>query len=117
MEVLILFFNLLVGHCVGDYVIQPGPMAAGKSRHSNLREQYGDNFPQWYYWLTAHSLTHAGIVILITGNYLFAVLEAISHWVIDYCKSEKWITLHQDQAAHIMFKVLYCVIFYYSMTG
>ena len=117
MEVLILLFTLVIGHCIGDYVLQPGPMASGKSRHSNLREQYGEEFPQWYYWLTAHALTHSGIVILITGNYLFAILEFFSHWLIDFCKSEKWITLHQDQMAHMLFKLIYCVIFYMSMSA
>ena len=115
--VLILFFNLIIGHCIGDYVLQLGPMSAAKSRHSKMKEQYGEDFPQWYYWLTAHALTHSAIVIIITGNYLFAVLEAISHWVIDFCKCEKWITLHQDQLGHLAFKVLYCVIFYMSMAG
>jgi len=117
MEVFILLFQLIIGHCVGDYVLQPGPMASGKSRHSNLREQYGDEFPQWYYWLSAHAMTHAGIVILITGNYFFAILEFFSHALIDFCKSEKWITLHQDQLGHMIFKIIYCVIFYMSMAG
>ena len=116
MEVLILFFNLVIGHCVGDYVLQPGPMSAAKSRKNNLKEQYGESFPHWYYWLTAHALTHAGIVILLTGNYLFAILETISHWLIDYAKCEKWINIHQDQIGHMIFKVIYCIIFYYSLT-
>jgi hypothetical protein len=70
--------------------------------------------PQWYYWLTSHALTHAGIVIIITGSNLFALIEAISHWLIDFCKGEKWVSLHQDELGHLCFKVLYCVIFYLS---
>jgi len=117
MDVLILFFHLVIGHCIGDYVLQLGHMSSAKSRHSKLREQYGEDFPQWYYWLTAHSFTHAAIVIIITGSNLFAVIEAVSHWVIDFCKCEKWISLHQDQVCHMAFKILYCVVFYMSTNG
>ena len=73
--------------------------------------------PQWYYWLTSHALTHAGIVIIITGSNLFAVIEAISHWLIDFFKCEKWISLHQDQIGHMLFKILYCAIFAMTAAG
>lgn len=112
MPELVLFFQLVIGHAVADFVLQPGAMSSGKNRNANLRDQYGEGFPQWYYWLSAHSLTHAGIVYLITANPLFALIEAISHWWIDYFKCERWINLHQDQALHLAFKALYCVIFF-----
>jgi hypothetical protein len=114
MELLVLFFQLLVGHAIGDFVLQPNPMSSGKNRHNRLHEQYGEGFPPWYYWLSAHSLTHAGIVFIITGSFLFAVLESISHWLIDFGKCEKRYNLHVDQLLHISFKVLYCGLFYFS---
>lgn len=111
MEALILFFQLLIGHAVGDFVLQPSPMSSGKNRHFNLREKHGEGFPPWYYWLSAHSLTHAGLVWIITANPFFALLETVSHWFIDLLKCDRRIDLHQDQALHIAFKALYCLLF------
>jgi hypothetical protein len=113
MEVLVLFFQLLVGHAVGDFVLQPNPMSSGKNRHNRLREQYGDGFPPWYYWLTAHSLTHSGIVFAITGSMLCALIECASHWLIDFGKCEKTYNLHFDQCLHLFFKLLYCLLLVY----
>jgi len=56
-------------------------------------------------------------VIIITGSNLFAVIEAISHWLIDFFKCEKWISLHQDQIGHMLFKILYCAIFAMTAAG
>ena len=116
MTAFLLFFKLMMGHAIGDFVLQPGPMSSGKNRNNDLRQQYGPEFPHWYYWLTAHSLTHAAIVFLITNSYLFAFLEAVSHWWIDYSKCENWINLHQDQLIHIAFKVLFCVLMFYGIS-
>ena len=111
MSALTLFFQLLIGHAIGDFVLQPAPMSSGKNRHNRLKEQHGPGFPDWYYWLSAHSLTHAGIVYVITGNALFALIEAVGHWSVDFIKCDRHINLHQDQAIHLGFKVLYCVLF------
>lgn len=111
MGTAILFFQLVIGHAAGDFVLQPGPMSSGKIKQNNLKEQYGESFPPWYYWLTAHALTHAGIVYFITGNPAFALIEAFSHWAIDYFKCEKRINLHQDQVLHILFKAGYCIYY------
>lgn len=110
MDVLILFFQLLMGHAFGDFVLQPSPMSAGKNPHNNLQEKYGESFPPWYYWLSAHALTHAGIVFVITGSALLALIETITHWLTDYLKCGRSINLHQDQALHVGVKVLYCLI-------
>jgi hypothetical protein len=113
MALLVLFFQLLIGHAIGDFVLQPGPMSSGKNRHNRLYEQYGEGFPAWYYWLSAHALTHAGIVYVTTGSALCAFLEFVSHWLIDFGKCEKTYSLHVDQLLHILFKVLYCVLLVY----
>ena len=115
MEPVILLFQLLIGHAIGDFVLQPSPMSTGKNRHNRLHEQYGDGFPPWYYWLSAHSLTHAGIVYVITGSTLCAALECVSHWLIDFGKCEKNYSLHIDQGLHMLFKVLYCVLLVYFL--
>ena len=114
MEALVLFYQLLIGHAVADFVLQPSPMSSGKNRHQQLTEKHGEGFPPWYYWLSAHSLTHAGIVYLITSSLAYALIETLSHFVIDFLKCERSINLHQDQALHIAFKALYCVLFWYG---
>lgn len=113
MELALLFFQLLIGHAVGDFVLQPGPMSSGKNRHNRLQEQYGEGFPPWYYWMSAHALTHAGIVYVITGSALCAAIECASHWLIDFGKCEKSYSLHVDQLLHLLFKVFYCVLLVY----
>jgi hypothetical protein len=62
---------------------------------------------------SAHALTHAGIVYVITGSVLCAGLEFATHWLIDFGKCEKNYSLHIDQGMHMAFKVLYCVLLVY----
>jgi Protein of unknown function (DUF3307) len=110
--VLLLFFQLLIGHAVADFVMQSDTMARAKLRHGDLRATYGPSFPPWYYWLSAHALVHAGAVYLLTGSALLGAIEAVLHWVIDFAKSERWITFHQDQALHVLCKAAYCSLIY-----
>ena len=107
---MILFFQLLIGHAVADFVFQSDTMAIAKSRHGQLEKAHGENFPPWYYWLTAHSLIHGGAVYLLTGNVVFGLIETVLHWSIDFTKQERWINFHQDQALHILCKILYCTL-------
>lgn len=117
MELLVLFFTLLIGHAVADFVLQPAAMSRGKNRHNSvrLREEYGRGFPPWYYWLGSHALTHAGAVLLITGSVLCAVLETLSHFLIDFGKCERFFNFHVDQALHVSCKVLYAVLLHQSI--
>ena len=115
MDLLTLFFTLLIGHAVADFVLQPGPMAQGKNRHIDLRPEFGPQFPPWYYWLSAHALTHAGLVLLITGSVLYAVLETISHALIDFGKCERKYNFHVDQLLHMLVKVGYCILFHFGI--
>lgn len=115
MELLTLFFSLFIGHAIADFVLQPAPMSRGKNRRNKLQDEYGQGFPPWYYWLTAHALTHAGFVMLITGSFLYAFMEAISHALIDLGKCERFYNFHIDQLLHVALKGLYCVLFYYGI--
>lgn len=115
MELLTLFFTLLIGHAIADFVLQPGPMTHGKNRHNTLQTEYGPAFPPWYYWLSAHALTHAGFVLLITGSALYALIEALSHALIDFGKCESCYNFHVDQVLHVGLKLLYCVLFYHGI--
>lgn len=117
---LCLFIFLCAGHFLGDYVFQNDSIARGKNKNLQ-KELYGVH---WGYWLTAHSVTHAfistGIVLLFlpTLSYeitvvvctLIFLIEAIFHWVIDYSKCDKFITLNQDQLLHIVVKGFIVVI-------
>jgi len=100
---MILFFQLLIGHAVADFVLQSDTMALAKSRRGELTKEHGASFPPWYYW-------HGGAVYLLTGSALFGLLETLLHWAIDFAKQERWINFHQDQALHILCKVLYCTL-------
>ena len=107
---------LLAGHALMDYALQTDPMAVCKCRRSNHPLQ--QSVP-WYYWMTAHALLHGATVgVLIRWGYGdlwgdavwnlalgFAVAETIAHWLIDYGKCEKFISIHTDQALHVLCKV------------
>ncbi len=105
---MILFFQLLIGHAVCDFVLQSDTMARAKDRHSDMAKGRSANFPSWYYWMTAHALVHGGAVYLLTGNVIFGLIETVLHWSIDCAKCEKRINFHQDQALHIVCKIGYC---------
>lgn len=113
LEPLTLMFQFLIGHAVADFVMQNGPMGAGKNRHNNLREQHGKNFPPWYYWMTAHALIHGGAVYIITQNIYLGLLETALHWMIDFSKCEGWINIHVDQGLHVLCKIIYTVLIVY----
>jgi len=106
-------FLLLVAHAVLDFVWQPDVMAMGKSRHYALHKNPDVDFPPWYYWLTSHAFAHGGMVFMITGSLMLGVIEVCLHWLIDFIKCEKWITLHQDQLLHMLCKAYYCIYLFY----
>ena len=105
-------FFLLAGHALMDYSLQGDTMAACKCRRSTHPAQQA---VPWYYWLTAHALTHGAAVGLLIqwgyGNWFlavgFAVAETLSHWLIDIGKCEKLYNIHVDQALHVLCKVLW----------
>jgi len=117
MELLVLLFTLLIGHAVADFVLQPAPMSRGKNRRNSvrLREEYGQGFPSWYYWLGSHALTHAGAVLLITGSPLCALIEALAHFLIDLGKCEHLYNFHIDQCLHAACKVLYVILIHQAI--
>ncbi|MDX1461012.1 MAG: DUF3307 domain-containing protein [Xanthomonadales bacterium] len=105
-----LFFELLVGHVLADYVFQRQIMATSKTRHAEIFKTAGPRFPPWYYWLISHSLVHGGAVYFITGSLLLGVVETVLHALIDHAKCEHKIGVHTDQGLHILCKVAY--VFY-----
>ena len=83
-----LFFQLLIGHALADFVLQSDTMARAKDRHSDFAKGLSESFPPWYYWLGAHALVHGGAVYLLTGSALFGLIEVVLHAAIDCAKCE-----------------------------
>ena len=110
MPLLECLFMLIFGHALADFVLQPDAMGYGKNRNDKIHDKEHSLFPVWWYWLTAHSLVHGGVVYLITGSLLLGVIESVIHWVTDFAKCEGWIGMHLDQAIHIGCKIAYAVI-------
>lgn len=112
-------FLLIFGHALADFVLQPEAMGYGKNRNAEIHDKEHSLFPVWWYWLTAHSMVHGGVVYLISGlllgsSYalLLALAETVVHWFTDFAKCEGWITTHQDQAIHIGCKIVYALLIY-----
>jgi hypothetical protein len=108
-----LLFQLLVAHAMLDFILQPGVMASAKSRYSKFHTLGNDEFPAWYYWLGAHSLSHGGGVYLVTGNLWLGLLEMFLHGLIDHLKCERLTNLPQDQLLHLLCKLGYCGYLFY----
>ncbi len=107
---MILFYQLLIGHALADFVLQGETMAVYKNRRVRAGLERGPGFPPWYYWLLAHALIHGGFVYLLTGSWILGLVETALHTVIDFAKSEHKINFHQDQALHIACKIAYCLV-------
>ena len=105
------FFLLLVGHAVADFALQTEIMARLKNRHNKP-----DNIPNgqkyipcWIYWMSSHSLIHAGAVYVVTGSLVWAIFEFCSHFIIDMLKCENVTNPNQDQISHVWMKVVYAL--------
>ena len=109
MELLFLF---LVGHAVADFVLQPEAMGVNKSRRRYQSAQHPEGFPPWGIWLSAHALTHGGAATLACGDWTVGVLETALHAFIDHTKCEGRITFLQDQALHVLCKILYVLFLF-----
>ena len=100
---LILIFKLLIGHAIADFALQNDAMQY-KNRHKKPTNiPPGQKLmPTWGYWMTAHALIHAGLVYFITGLWWAALIQCVTHWVIDFAKCESWTNPNQDQALHFL---------------
>ena len=99
-----LFVKLLMGHALADFGLQSDWIAINKNRHFNKTPVH------WAYPLTAHALINGIVVWLITGGIYLGTLETVCHWIIDFGKCESWYGIHDDQMAHILCKVVLCVL-------
>lgn len=91
-------------HYIGDFALQNQFIAEAKNHTKPI-----PNF-SWYHALAAHSIIHGGLIGILTGSIVLAVLETVVHAAIDYLKSDGRFGVDVDQALHIMCKVLWCVV-------
>ena len=110
--ILTLFFQMIIGHAIADFVLQPDAMGFGKNRNNDAQKTKGAVFPHWYYWMTSHALVHSGAVYIITGSIVLGLIELVLHWIIDFSKCEHWFNVHVDQSLHVACKIAYCVLIY-----
>ena len=81
-----IFIRMVLGHLVGDYLLQNNKMAFGKS------------MPGWdgHFWCTVHCLLYTAAVCLFlqTVNPLVVSLVFLSHWPLDrWSLAGKWLKL------------------------
>jgi hypothetical protein len=105
-----LAFALLAAHALCDFALQPEAMGRGKCRSRAAADPDIPGYPQWYYWLIAHSLVHGGAVYLVTGLWWLGALETVLHAILDHLKCEGRITVHQDQLGHVLCKAAYLLL-------
>ncbi len=94
-------FAFVAAHFAVDYPLQGDTTAREKNPNSTTALQ--EAVP-WFYWMTAHALMHAAAVALITGSVWFTAIEFVLHFALDYAKCEGWISIHTDQAGHLLTK-------------
>lgn len=107
---LIMFWWLLVGHAIADFLVQTDFIAKMKNRHNDVIPVSPGRSGIWVHVLTAHALTHGAAVALITGSVALGVAETICHWLIDFGKSENLYGIHVDQALHVWCKVMWIAL-------
>lgn len=99
---------LLMAHAVTDLALQSEAMAKGKNRNRKPENVPPGQKPTpvWGYWMAAHVLTNAAGVYVVTHSIGLATLEAIAHAAIDLMKCENITNPHEDQALHLMTKMV-----------
>lgn len=106
-----LFIALSVGHAIADFPLQGEFLATCKNRHT-LKALNDPERPTsiWIICMLAHCLIHAGTVWLITGSFVFGVIELVVHFIIDVVKCEGYTGFNTDQTLHLLCKLVYAAL-------
>ncbi|AGT11166.1 DUF3307 domain-containing protein [Paracoccus aminophilus] len=96
-----LFALMVFGHMLGDYPLQGAFLSRAKNRSDPLPGT------PWYQALAAHAIIQGGIVGIITGSLVLALLETVIHALIDDAKCRNKIGFNLDQLLHILCKLLW----------
>ncbi len=102
MAVGALFFWLMVGHAVADYLLQS--LAVNHDKNPNKAPA------MWIYAMSAHCLANAGAVALATGSVVLGVAEFVTHFLIDVQRCDGRTSRAVDQGLHIACKVLWAAL-------
>jgi len=90
------FCLLIAGHFVADYPLQGDFLATAKQKG-----------PLRLWHLFGHSAIHGGAVLLVTGSLALGLAETAVHMGIDELKTRGVTSFAQDQALHVICKVLW----------
>lgn len=96
-----LLFRIFFAHVLAETALQPDYMARGKL--------YGSAGYNHWWWIVAHATVNGGCIYLAAGSLACGLLEVLNHSVIDWFKTEGWITTRSDKALHGFFLFLYWV--------
>lgn len=99
----VMFGALLVGHALCDYPLQGPFLSQAKNPTAPI-----PGVP-WWQAMLAHSAIHGGAVGLVTGVWWLGIAEAWMHFFIDYAKCRGAIGYTQDQAIHVVCKIVWVV--------
>lgn len=106
---MLILFWLLVGHAVCDFPLQGNFLSKAKNHTMPIPGI------SWIYGLFMHALIHAGMVAMITGSGFLAGIELVIHMFTDFLKCHGAISFKTDQIIHILCKVLYVGLMYFSL--
>lgn len=97
-----LFFWLMVGHAIADYLLQ----SLGVNHDKNPNKAPA----MWIYAMSAHCLANAGAVALATGSVTLGVYEFVAHFFIDLSRCDGDTSRAVDQGLHIACKLLWAAL-------
>lgn len=100
-------FYMVGAHFIFDFPLQGADTAMEKNNNSKSQLQA---IVPWYYWMTAHCFMQALPVAIITGSTALGLAEFVVHFVTDFAKCNKHLTLAQDQAIHLACKILWAAL-------
>lgn len=98
--------SLVAAHFLFDYPLQGDWL----SKIKNPNVKLVPNETIWPLALLGHAWIHAWAVLFITNRYDFFVVEFITHAITDYAKCLGTITYNQDQAMHLMIKLMFVAL-------
>ena len=104
MNIELMAIALIGAHALADYPLQGDFLSKAKNRTAPI--------PGVPYWqaLGAHSAIHGAFVALITGVWWLFFAEAVIHWLTDDAKCAGKISFNQDQAIHLLCKVVWLAV-------
>jgi hypothetical protein len=102
---MVTFLLLLIGHAIADHPLQRG------LKLSRLKNKYHNrSMLPWQFGMTVHASSHGLIVAWITGSGILGAAECIAHWLTDWAKCERKISVRTDQGIHVVCKIIWVVL-------